>query len=117
MSLPARICAKAVWRSYKNVALLGRDNEIRVIDLGLVHSSSADSMAALILGRLRQEDEAVEGVNPNFLIRNWPPAITEWSIRAVRDAFDATEIAAIYTASAAPGYTVSRFGVLIGRVY
>lgn len=81
---------EAVWRSYKNIALLGRDNQIRTIDLGLVHSSAADSMAGLILGRLRQEDEAVDGVNPNFLVRNWPPALTEWSTRAVRDAFFAS---------------------------
>jgi len=81
---------EAVWRTYKNIGLLGRDNAIRTIDLGLVHSSAADSMAGLILGRLRQDDEAVEGVNPNFLVRNWPPALTEWSTRAVRDAFFAS---------------------------
>jgi hypothetical protein len=55
-----------------------------------VHSSAADSVAGLILGRLRQDDEAVDGVNPNFLVRNWPPALTEWSTRAVRDAFFAS---------------------------
>ena len=81
---------ESVWRSYKNIALLGRNNEIRIIDLGLVHSSAADSMAGLILSRLRQDDEAVDGVNPNFLVRNWPPALTEWSTRAVRDAFFAS---------------------------
>ena len=47
-------------------------------------------MAGLILGRLRQDDEAVDGVNPNFLVRNWPPALTEWGTRAVRDAFFAS---------------------------
>ena len=81
---------ESVWRSYKNIALLGRDNQIRTVDLGLVHSSAADSMAGLILSRLRQDDEAVDGVNPNFLVRNWPPALTEWSTRAVRDAFFAS---------------------------
>jgi hypothetical protein len=81
---------ESVWRSYKNIALLGRDNQVRTVDLGLVHSSAADSMAGLILSRLRQDDEAVDGVNPNFLVRNWPPALTEWSTRAVRDAFFAS---------------------------
>jgi hypothetical protein len=47
-------------------------------------------MAGLILGRLRQDDEAVDGVNPNFLVRNWPPALTEWSTKAVRDVFFAS---------------------------
>ena len=54
---------EAVWRTYKNVWLLGRDNAIRTIDLGLVHSSAADSLAGLILRRLRQDDEAVDSVN------------------------------------------------------
>lgn len=81
---------EAVWRTYKNIGLLGRDNAIRTIDLGLVHSSAADSMAGLILGRLRQDDEAVDSVNANFLVRNWPPALREWSTKAVRDAFFAS---------------------------
>ena len=81
---------EAVWRTYKNIGLLGRDNQIRTIDLGLVHSSAADSLAGLILGRLRQDDEAVDSVNANFLVRNWPPALTEWSTKSVRDAFFAS---------------------------
>jgi hypothetical protein len=28
-----------------------------------------------------------EGISPNFLLRNWPPAFNEWSTKAVRDAF------------------------------
>jgi len=90
MKKAQRDLREVVWRSYKNIALLGRDNQVRTIDLGLVHSSAANSMAALILSRLRQDDEAVDGVNPNFLVRNWPPALTEWSTRAVRDAFFAS---------------------------
>jgi len=81
---------EAVWRTYKTIGLLGRDNQIRTIDLGLVHSSAADSLAGLILGRLRQDDQAVESVHANFLVRNWPPALTEWSTKAVRDAFFAS---------------------------
>jgi hypothetical protein len=90
MKKAQRDLREVVWRSYKNIALLGRDNQVHTIDLGLVHSSAANSMAALILSRLRQDDEAVDGVNPNFLVRNWPPALTEWSTRAVRDAFFAS---------------------------
>lgn len=83
---------EAVWRSYKNLALLGRDNKIRMVDFGLIHSSSAVSIAELILTRLRQDDEAVDAVNPNFLVRNWPPALTEWSTRSLRDAFFASPL-------------------------
>ena len=81
---------EAVWRSYKNVFLLDDKNAIRRMDLGLVHSSAADSLVGLILTRLQQEDLVVDGVSPNFLARNWPPALPEWSTRALRDAFFAS---------------------------
>lgn len=81
---------EAVWRTYKNVFLLDEKNVLRRVDLGLVHSSAADSMVSLILGRLQQEDLVVDGVSPNFLVRNWPPALPEWSTKAVRDAFFAS---------------------------
>lgn len=81
---------EAVWRTYKNVALLGKDNKVRTVDLGLVHSSQAPSMVKLIVDRLRQDGDIETGISPNFLIRNWPPAFTEWSTKSVRDAFFAS---------------------------
>jgi hypothetical protein len=81
-----------VWRSYKNILLLGKDNQIRAIDLGLVHSSSAESLIQFIINHLRQYDEIQSGISANFLIRNWPPAFKEWSTRAVRDAFYASPL-------------------------
>jgi hypothetical protein len=81
---------ESVWRAYKNVFLLADDNSLRKIDLGLVHSSAANSLVELILSRLRQEDIVVEGVSPNFLTRYWPPALPEWSTKSVRDAFYAS---------------------------
>src|SRR6185436_19138002 len=81
---------EAVWRAYKNVFLLAEDNSLRKIDLGLVHSSAANSIVELILSRLKQEDIVVDGVSPNFLTRYWPPALPEWNTRAVRDAFYAS---------------------------
>ncbi len=81
---------EAVWRAYKNVFLLADDNSLRKIDLGLVHSSAANSMVELILSRLKQEDIVVDGVSPNFLTRYWPPALPEWSTKSVRDAFYAS---------------------------
>jgi hypothetical protein len=81
---------ESVWRTYKNVFLLDEKNALRKVDLGLVHSSAADSLVALVLGRLQQEDLVVDGVSPNFLVRNWPPALPEWSTKAVRDAFFAS---------------------------
>lgn len=81
---------EAVWRAYKNVFLLADDNALRKIDLGLVHSSAANSLVELIISRLKQEDILVEGVSPNFLSRYWPPALPEWSTKSVRDAFYAS---------------------------
>lgn len=81
---------ESVWRSYKNIFLLDEKNDLRKVDLGLVHSSAADSLVSLILARLQQEDLVVDGVSPNFLVRNWPPALPEWSTKAVRDAFFAS---------------------------
>jgi len=83
---------ECVWRTYKNVVLLGKDNKVRVVDLGLVHSSQAKSMIKLIVDRLRQDGDIETGVSPNFLVRNWPPAFTEWSTKAVRDAFFASPL-------------------------
>ncbi len=85
----ARDLRESVWRSYKKVLLLGRKNDWKEMDLGLVHSSAADNIVALILGRLRQDDEVTEGVSAYTLLRNWP-AMTAWSTKAVRDAFFAS---------------------------
>jgi hypothetical protein len=43
---------EAVWRTYKNILRLDKNNTTRVVDLGLVHSSAADMIVALILNRL-----------------------------------------------------------------
>lgn len=53
-------------------------------------STAADSLATLILNRLRQDGDLEEGISPNYLVRNWPPAFKEWSIKSVRDAFFAS---------------------------
>ena len=81
---------EAVWRSYKNLVLLGKNNTLRVIDLGLINSSAADSLITYYLNRLRQEGDFEKDISPNFLLRNWSPAFTEWSTKAVRDAFYAS---------------------------
>lgn len=83
---------EAVWRSYKNIVLLGKDNTLRHIDLGLVTSSSGvdKSMVSLIMNRLRADGDVEDAISPRFLVRNWPPAFQEWSTKAVRDTFFAS---------------------------
>jgi plastocyanin len=82
---------ESVWRTYKNVLLLDKENNIRNIDFGLIHSSSfSGSLTMFILSRLQQNGDIEESVSPNFLVRNWPPAFVEWSTKSVRDAFFAS---------------------------
>jgi hypothetical protein len=49
-------------------------------------------MTQLLLNRLRQDGELEETIHPRFLHRNWSPAFTEWSTKAVRDAFFASPL-------------------------
>lgn len=82
---------ETVWRTYKNIMLLGKDGDWKTVDLGLIHSSAAPSIAQLIVDRLVQPGDVEDkGVSPNFLVRNWPPAFKEWSTKSVRDTFFAS---------------------------
>ena len=83
---------ESVWRAYKKLAFLGKDNKIRIIDLGLVHSSSADSPITFTINRLQQDGDIEKGISPNYLVRNWPPAFKEWSTKSVREAFFASPL-------------------------
>src|SRR5260370_19234001 len=70
--------------------LVGKDNALKSVDLGLIHSSAATDLLSLILSRLRSDGDLEHGISPSFLIRNWPPAFKEWSTKSVRDAFFAS---------------------------
>ena len=79
---------ETIWRTYKNLMLLGKDNAVKRVDLGLVHSSAATDLVSLIVTRLSSDgDLETKGISPSFLIRNWPPAFKEWPTKSVRDAF------------------------------
>ncbi len=76
-----------VWRTYKNVERLTKDNTLQTVDLGLIHSSAASSLTELILNRLISQDEITQAVGPSKLVKYWPPALKEWTTKAARDAF------------------------------
>ena len=78
---------EALFRAYRHVCLLGKDNKLRHVDLGQITSSSAGSLVELILRDLERNDEITAGVSPGKLVKFWPPALVEWSTKAVRDAF------------------------------
>lgn len=85
-----RDLTESVWRTYKNIMYLDKENRIETMDLGLVTSSAAESLTKLLLSALRQKDIIAKDVPPRYLVRNWPPAFNEWSTKAVRDAFFAS---------------------------
>ena len=82
---------ETLWRSYKFLVLLGKDNTLRIVDLGLV-TSSAGSPIDLAIARLQQDGDIEKGISPNFLNRNWPPAHKEWSTKSARDIFFASPL-------------------------
>jgi len=81
---------ECVWRTYKHLMLLGKENGIQHMDLGLVHSSAANDLTSFVLAELRKVDLVQEAVSPTFLVRHWSEAHKEWSTQAVRDAFFAS---------------------------
>ncbi len=81
---------EAIWRSYRHVFLLNKSNAIKDTDLGQINSSMAPTLADLIVNMLRKDDEITDKVGSARLVRFWPPALTEWSTKAVRDAFFAS---------------------------
>jgi hypothetical protein len=83
---------ETIWRSYKRLAFLDRNNQLVVLDLGLITSSSAISPVKYILNRLRSEDIVTDAVSPNFLVRNWSVAFPEWSTKSIHDAFFASPV-------------------------
>jgi len=111
-----------VWRTYRHILLLGEEG-LQEVDLGLLHSSAAGSLVGLILARLRQEGQLEERVSPDFLVRNWPPALAEeWSTKAVRDAFFASPVfprlldPETLRATIAEGVRAGKFGY-VGKAY
>ena len=81
---------EAIWRVHRHVFLLAKDNSLKEIDLGQVTSSMASNYVDLLVNQLIRDDEITQSVGVNRLIRVWPPALTEWSTKDVRDAFFAS---------------------------
>lgn len=83
---------ESIWRTYKNIIFLGKDNKLKRVDLGLVHSSAAENIISLMLDRLKQDGEVEKDISPNFIVRNWPPAFVEWNTKSLRDTFFASPL-------------------------
>lgn len=80
---------ESVWHQYHTLVLLDSGNDLRVMNFPYLHSSAAENMVGLMLAQLRQSDDIVESISPNFLLRNWV-STAEWSTKSIRDAFFAS---------------------------
>ncbi|MBP3959520.1 ATP-binding protein [Gemmata sp. G18] len=82
-----RAADETLFRAYRHVFLLGKDNALRGLDLGQITSSSAGSITELILWELEKNDEITATVGPARLVKFWPSSLTEWPTKGARDAF------------------------------
>lgn len=80
----------SIWRAYKHVFMLGKDNALREVDLGMVGASSADTPITNILTRLSSDGELEKAISVRLLLKNWPSAFTEWPVKSARDALYAS---------------------------
>jgi Protein of unknown function (DUF499) len=99
---------EAVWRAYHRLAFLGANGDVVEEDLGLLHSSAAESMMALIQARLRQRDELTEALAPSKVIQSWPKGLDEWSTKAFRNAVYASPVFPRLTRADALKETIAR---------
>jgi len=81
---------ESLYRAYRHVYMLGKDNGVVHEDLGQITSSVDASISNMIVGHLLGKEIITKSVGPTKLVRYWPPALEEWSTKAVRDAFFAS---------------------------
>jgi len=83
---------ECVWRTYKHLVLLGKDNALQRKD-SWPGSTPAPPTTwwATTSTDCGANGDVEPGVSPTFLARHWP-AQTEWSTKAVRDAFFASPL-------------------------
>jgi len=108
---------EAVWRTYKHVLLLSKENTLREVDLGLVHSSAtAGGPIENILNRLVNDGDFDKGISVRLLLKHWSSAFTEWPTKSVRDALYASpQFPRILKGTAAVQDTISK-GVSAGEI-
>jgi len=76
----------AIFRAYRYVYLLDKDDNLKQIDLG-INTRSGSGLTENLLIRLTQDDIVTGAPNASLLLRNWPAAMTGWATKSVRDAF------------------------------
>jgi hypothetical protein len=82
----------AVWASYTFVAFADRaaPGRLRVIDLGIGHSSSRETLAGRVIAALRSAGLLTETVGASYIDRKWPAALAAsgaWPLSGLRQSF------------------------------
>ena len=108
---------EAIWRSFNHVLLLDKNNSLREVDLGLVHSSAtAGGPIENIINRLTIDGDFDKGISVRLLLKNWSSAFTEWPTKSVRDAIYASpQFPRIIRGTAAIQDTIAK-GVSAGEI-
>lgn len=108
---------ESVWRGYNHVFLLDKTNSLRVVDLGLVHSSAtAGGPLENIINRLTVDGDFDKGISVRLLLKNWSSAFKEWPTKSVRDAMYASpQFPRIIRGTAAVQDTIAK-GVNAGEI-
>ncbi len=75
------------WRAYSRVFYLGTEQRLTDYSLGQILPGGSDRFIDGLLLQLQAYGIVERTVSPSYLLRKWPPALTEWSTRAARDVF------------------------------
>ena len=81
-----------VLASYRFLALLDTqaDADLRVIDLGIGHAGSGNTLCDRIVAALRSGGLVSDTIGAGYLSRNWPPAFQDsgaWPLTGLRQSF------------------------------
>lgn len=77
---------ESIWKTYRCLYYLDSENDLHKLDLGQIHSSQAKSLIDLYVQHLESDGEITKELNPNYIVKYWPPAIVHWSTKALRGA-------------------------------
>jgi hypothetical protein len=81
-----------VWGDYRFAVLAdGQEPDgLKVMDLGVGHSSSNETLGGRVVGALKSQALLSESVGAGYIERNWPPALKasgSWPLASLRQCF------------------------------
>jgi len=81
-----------VWSGYRFAVIADNRGEdgLKVIDLGMGHPSSGETLCGRVVAALKSQALLNESVGAGYIQRNWPPALKEsgaWPLASLRQSF------------------------------